>query len=690
MQEAAGNVKIGDFVFERAMGVVHNGDQRTKLEPLSQAFLCLLLDNKEHVVTREQLLSHVWNNRHVTDDSIRRVVKKLRDAFSDDARQPKYIKTVSMQGYQLIAQVTDEAVGKSTTDSVTVDKHSRAIQYALAVALMGLILLSAGHFISSHQQPSETEASSKYPLVSKLTQQGGAEINGDYSAVNDHLIYLNKVNKNEGYHIYSRRLATGEVKRLTFDDANYQRAYWSPDGDQLVFQKGTDDQATLWLADYDSQRGLVNSRQIMQHQSPGTLLGWSRSNDAVYVSSRVSDTVIQAIYRYSLADGNTEQITFPGLRGYGDYTARESHDGRQLAILRNGSERHYMLMILDLESQDLVAQKALKFFASSIIWHPENHTLALSSFKGDFYYYDLETDQLSEQAGSQPGLNDAFHYCGTGCYFMRQHHMDYTDIAEVPSPFAGETQQALLYLASPKAEFNAIYNHRGDTVYFTQKDEYQGRLCRRTASQRCQSLLTFNPRHILNNLSLNPSESQLAGKLENRIFVLDLATFTLQYITSAIDSVSVPTWKNDTTLLFSRQEQNQFVQMQYSVSRDKLIKGTGGVFLERSLPDGRIFWASAEGDIYQKTHKGIDKLVAQMPFPQYVNWSVLGDALYYTHSQANGVAMTRISLVDGSQKTRVIAPNASTLNFSLHPSGQKILMTKELLSNSDLVKVQWH
>src|SRR5262249_1202560 len=47
-----------------------------------------------------------WPNTVVTEDVLKRCIAELRRAFDDDARNPRFIETISKRGYRLVAPVS--------------------------------------------------------------------------------------------------------------------------------------------------------------------------------------------------------------------------------------------------------------------------------------------------------------------------------------------------------------------------------------------------------------------------------------------------------------------------------------------------------------------------------------------------------------------------------------------------------
>jgi len=55
------------------------------------------------VSTREAVMESVWKEVVVNDDALTLAVSRLRHAFADDPRKPRYIETIPTRGYRLIA-----------------------------------------------------------------------------------------------------------------------------------------------------------------------------------------------------------------------------------------------------------------------------------------------------------------------------------------------------------------------------------------------------------------------------------------------------------------------------------------------------------------------------------------------------------------------------------------------------------
>ncbi|WDE07878.1 winged helix-turn-helix domain-containing protein [Thalassomonas viridans] len=678
-------LQIGEALLDIDKSLLEINGNRIKLEPLPLAFLCFLSEHQGQVVSREQLLAKVWDNRVVSDDSIRKVVKKLREAFGDDAKAPSYIKTVPMKGYVLVASV------KKPETPVAVKPAAGQKYLLVAGILVCVLLLGLMLFPQTQDNAAPDKHTVREPEITRLTQLSGSEIPGSYHPDLQTLVFAFRNNNTAPWQLYSRNIPTGQVNRLTWGPGNYEYPVFSPDGKKISYLLLQPDEYVYQsvIADFDPVKGLSNAEIFSATYKNKEILSWSADGKALYLAGNVPDVFPKEIYRFDLGQQSLQQLTFPNLTGFGDYYAKESPDGKLLAVFRNVADRSFSMFILDLAQQKLLVEKPLTFYPSALVWQ-DNQRLAISSFKGDFYYYSLNDDRLTEQPGSHPGLNDVFYTCGERCFYMRQHLMDYTDIREVPNPFLPQPDFSTRHLESVKADFNPIYSQDDDTWYYTSKDKEKGQLLRQQPGQAPEVLHTYNPRYIMTSLSLNKQGNRLLGKIENRIFVFDLVSNKLKFISSAMEIVNHPTWKRDGSgIYFMRYEKNRPGLFGYDLDTDILTPLEQGIVRRVELADNRTFILDEKDDLYQELADGSRRFILRLPFVEANCWQFSGEYVYFSSRQGADIYLNRLHLGDNNRESRVLAKSSSQLEFHLHPDGRRLLLTQSLLADSNLVKVVW-
>jgi len=99
---------------------LRHGSQVLKLERIPFEILLLLLEHRDEIVTRDQIVSRVWGQGVFldTDNSIRGAIRKLRQVLKDDAETPRFIQTVTGRGYRFIALVVTPKQASAASEPV--------------------------------------------------------------------------------------------------------------------------------------------------------------------------------------------------------------------------------------------------------------------------------------------------------------------------------------------------------------------------------------------------------------------------------------------------------------------------------------------------------------------------------------------------------------------------------------------
>jgi len=96
---------FGDCVFDSGTHEVFRGGRASGLSPKAFALLDLLITRRPNAVSKEEIHERLWPGYFVSDASVANLVAELRDALNDDARQPRFIRTVYRFGYAFRAEV---------------------------------------------------------------------------------------------------------------------------------------------------------------------------------------------------------------------------------------------------------------------------------------------------------------------------------------------------------------------------------------------------------------------------------------------------------------------------------------------------------------------------------------------------------------------------------------------------------
>jgi len=89
------------------------------VEPQVFNLIVYLIQNKDKVLSRDEILDHIWKGKIVSDSSISNHIKTARKVLGDDGVKQQVIKTIHSRGYQFIAdcQIRGESLSNETADS---------------------------------------------------------------------------------------------------------------------------------------------------------------------------------------------------------------------------------------------------------------------------------------------------------------------------------------------------------------------------------------------------------------------------------------------------------------------------------------------------------------------------------------------------------------------------------------------
>lgn len=107
-REALGSLRALDVRLDLDGERLFLRERHEHLSPKSLALLALIMSRPQQIVSKDDMLTYVWEGRAMSDAVITTAMKELRAAIRDKARKPKYIETVHGKGYRFIPAVTKE------------------------------------------------------------------------------------------------------------------------------------------------------------------------------------------------------------------------------------------------------------------------------------------------------------------------------------------------------------------------------------------------------------------------------------------------------------------------------------------------------------------------------------------------------------------------------------------------------
>jgi DNA-binding response OmpR family regulator len=103
-------IRFGEMEIDILHRRVRVDGQDLHLTPLELSLLYLLAANPGRILTRDEILDHLWGGDYAAESNVvDRQIRTLRAKLQDDWRRPRYIATVPGKGYRFVVTANNQA-----------------------------------------------------------------------------------------------------------------------------------------------------------------------------------------------------------------------------------------------------------------------------------------------------------------------------------------------------------------------------------------------------------------------------------------------------------------------------------------------------------------------------------------------------------------------------------------------------
>lgn len=101
--------RFEDIEVNLALNSLKRGEQEQHLRQKAFQVLIYLLEHRERLVSKNELIEIIWKDTAVTDDALVQCIKEIRRTIGDSSQQPRFIKTIPKSGYRFIGSVENRS-----------------------------------------------------------------------------------------------------------------------------------------------------------------------------------------------------------------------------------------------------------------------------------------------------------------------------------------------------------------------------------------------------------------------------------------------------------------------------------------------------------------------------------------------------------------------------------------------------
>jgi DNA-binding winged helix-turn-helix (wHTH) protein/Tol biopolymer transport system component len=241
---------FGPFRIDLSSLRLLRGDEPIPIAPKAFDTLLVLVQQRDRLLLKDELLHAVWADAFVSEDSLTQNITALRRALGDDPANPQFIATIPRRGYRFVAAVTEHvrghevSAGPASTAPIDVDKGTVAPRTVvtpspatrrslwIAVPLGILVLLGLVMVARWAAAPAATRSS---PLRLNVDAPAGTRLlSAVVSPDGRELALVAEDIRSRAVRLWVRPLDAGMAKTLDGTDGA-AHPFWSPDSQSIAF-----------------------------------------------------------------------------------------------------------------------------------------------------------------------------------------------------------------------------------------------------------------------------------------------------------------------------------------------------------------------------------------------------------------------------------------------------------------------
>jgi TolB-like protein len=112
-----------DYVLDPDRRELLRGTEGIAVGPQVFDLLLYLVQNREHVVSKDDLLEAVWAGRIVTESTLTSHINAARKAIGDSGQAQRLIRTIARKGFRFVGEVRERGLGPGSADPLAANTN---------------------------------------------------------------------------------------------------------------------------------------------------------------------------------------------------------------------------------------------------------------------------------------------------------------------------------------------------------------------------------------------------------------------------------------------------------------------------------------------------------------------------------------------------------------------------------------
>lgn len=280
--------RFGSFRLDPGVPQLLRDDQPLKIEKIPLEILTLLIQGRDRVVSREEIVEAVWGKDKFVEatDGINTAIRKIRRVLDDHAEEPRYVGTVYGRGYRFLADVQVEGEEPTQVAGDPVPQaaapqpdRTRSLYYWTVGAVLAGCL---GIWFSFGFRPPANVSNSRG--IVRLTSDNGFTGWPDLSQDGKFIAYASNRADPDNFDVYIQAVEGGPATRLTHEPSRDIFPVISPKDDQVAFQSDREPRGIYAMPIFGGEARLIAKGGYRPRYSPdGQWVAYAEGNGVFIV-----------------------------------------------------------------------------------------------------------------------------------------------------------------------------------------------------------------------------------------------------------------------------------------------------------------------------------------------------------------------------------------------------------------------
>jgi len=716
--------QIAEFIFCDQQQTLTVGNNTQQLEPMMVELLSYFCQKPDQIISKDQLIEQVWLGRIVSDNAVSKLITKLRKAFNDDARQPKFIATFPKKGYKFIAitEVIVESVTLANVDektpstpqelddekciaieniqpeladnkAISQQPHiaiepkasERFVKAAISLCILFLLCMVI-YFLKSKQQ----DTAPVLTHAKALTAAAGNELFPSVSPDGQQLSYMSV--QTDGMHLMIKNISDERVIEVSHEqEVGVGPASWSFDGTLLVYLVATPERCQYYIRTINGLK--VGEAQLIHNCPAGSYgkIAFTHDNNRLVFTESEGGSSPYELFEINLLSKKIKRLTQPEVF-LGGNSQFDMHPSENKILISSPDKQQWEgFYSLDLENDNLQLLFKQDAYICCGIWSHDGERVVLMGEHPAYQLisYDLKGKNLNIiYSGSRQIHRPARHSNGQDYLFTSGQQNSNVHLFDLI------TNKPEIVAESSMDDRLATFSHHQEPsqkkiayISLTTGNE-EVWLTDLNSSQHIK-LSSFNDNRHYVDLQWSPDGQFLMALTLNEIHLIDIETGQFERLKIPQTEIRAVSFKDDKTLSFSRKRQGKWQVYYYQIYSHNVTVAEGKWQYIQFTPEKQnTLWLDQKSQLYwgeaKKKVANPQLLAPELLSGRTFNLKKRNDNWFWFNSHKN-YSLMHFSTLNGNKEAQAILP-INIYHFDVQ--GNKILFGQTTSANTDIYQTQ--